>query len=404
MSDAWETLKARGFVQQVTNEGELREAFAAGPVTFYVGFDPTADSLHVGHMLPVMAMAHLQRAGHVPIAVVGGGTVMVGDPTGRTELRQMLSRETIETNKAAIKAQLRRFLVIDDVRGRMVDNADWLLPLNYIEFLRDIGRHFSVNRMLATDAYKLRLERGLSFIEFNYQLLQAYDFLVLFREHGCALQLGGDDQWANILAGSDLIRRLEGKPAHGLTLPLILTATGEKMGKTAAGAVWLDANKLAPFDFWQYWYNVDDRDVGRFLRMYTFLPLDEVTRLETLVGAGLREAKRVLANEFTTLVHGAEAAAHAEAAARAMVAGEASADLATFAVDAAPQKLVAVIADSGLAKSRGEARRLIQNGGVYLGGERVVDAEAMMAAAHVAGGVVLKVGKSRAVRLVARES
>lgn len=402
--EAFETLEARGFVQQCTDADGLRRQLAEGQVTFYVGFDPTADSLHVGHLLQIMAMAWLQRAGHRPIAVVGGGTAMVGDPSGKTELRQMLTEARIAENAQALKAQLSRFLVLDGQQGFMVDNAEWLLGLQYIPFLREIGRHFSVNRMLSAEAYKLRLEKGLSFIEFNYQLLQAYDFLELYRRHRCTLQLGGDDQWGNILAGTDLVRRLEQADVQGLTTPLLTTATGEKMGKTAKGAVWLDPGRCSPFDWYQYWLNVDDRDVGRFLRLYTFLPLDEVTRLEALQGADIREAKRVLAQQTTTLVHGEEAMRQAEAAAAAMVSGAAAADLPTHIVTdlAGDLRLVVLMADSGLTKSRGEARRLIQGGGVQLAGERVTDPEAVLAPGDLQGdGALVRVGRKRAVRLVA---
>lgn len=400
--DAFETLEARGFVQQCTDPNRVRAALNEGRVTYYVGFDPTADSLHVGHLLQAMAMSWLQRAGHRPIAVVGGGTAMVGDPSGKSELRQMLSEEDVRTNALALKRQLERFVVLDGERGLMVDNADWLLELKYIPFLREIGRHFSVNRMLSMEAYKLRLERGLSFIEFNYQLLQAYDFLELNRRHGCTLELGGDDQWGNILAGADLVRRMEQREAFGLTTPLITTASGEKMGKTAAGALWLDPARTPPFDFFQYWLNVDDRDVGRFLRLYTFLPLDRIASLDALEGAEIREAKRVLAREVTTLVHGADAAEHAEAAAAAMVEGTAAADLPTHTITSDEEtKLVVALAESGLCKSRGEARRLIAGGGVRVNNEKVDDVEYDLSPADLAdGGAVLRAGKKRAVRIV----
>ncbi|TNE90168.1 MAG: tyrosine--tRNA ligase [Deltaproteobacteria bacterium] len=401
-----DVLKARGFVQQCTGEEAVREALSSSTVTYYVGFDPTADSLHVGHLLPIMAMAHLQRGGHRPIAVVGGGTASVGDPSGKTEMRKMLSRADIDANALAMKAQIERFLVLDGDKGLMVNNADWLLELNYIGFLREIGRHFSVNRMLAAEAYKQRLERGLSFIEFNYQLLQAYDFLELFRRNGCTLQMGGDDQWGNILAGTDLTRRMEQAEVHGLTFPLITTADGKKMGKTEGGAVWLDPSKTSPFDYFQYWLNVDDRDVGRLLKLYTFLPLDRIAELEKLAGPDIREAKRVLAREQTTLVHGAEACASAEAAGHAMVEARASEDLATHAVSAedlaAGYGVIAALADSGLCKSRGEARRAIQGGGVRLDNEKVSDIEALIPADAAAGdGVVLRFGKKRVVRIIA---
>ncbi len=398
---ALETLEARGFVQQMTHEDEIREALAGEPVRFYIGFDPTADSLHAGSLVQIMAMANLQRAGHRVVALVGGGTSRVGDPSGKTELRQMMTAETIAKNSAALKSQLERFLVFDGERGVMVDNADWLMQLGYIDFLREIGRHFSVNRMLAAEAYKQRLERGLSFIEFNYQILQAYDFLALYRSHGVRLQLGGDDQWGNIVAGVDLVRRLEQSQVWGLTTPLLTTASGAKMGKTANGAVWLDADKLSPFDYWQYWYNVDDRDVGRFLKLFTFLDLERIAELESLQGAAINQAKRVLANEVTTLAHGADAAAQADAAAKAMVGGQASQEMPTHVV-VADAPLFVVLEASGLAKSRGEARRLVKGGGVRIDGDKVADAEQLVEPSALGGeGLVLRVGKKRAVRLVA---
>lgn len=397
-----ETLEARGFVQQCTDLERVREALSEAPVTYYAGFDPTAPSLHVGHLLPIMAMAWLQRAGHRAIAIVGGATAMVGDPSGKTELRRMLSDEEVQHNARAIQRQLERFLQLDGDRGLVVNNADYLLELRYIPFLRDIGRHFSVNRMLSMEAYKLRLERGLSFVEFNYQLLQSYDFLELYRRYGCTLQLGGDDQWGNIVAGVDLVRRVEQGEVHGLTTPLITTATGEKMGKTAAGAVWLDPALTPPFDFHQYWLNVDDRDVGRFLRLYTFLPLDRVEALEALEGADIREAKRVLAREVTALVHGVEAADRAEAAAAAMVAGAAAEDLPTHRIEG-PEgaKLVVALADSGLCKSRGDARRLVAGGGVRVNGAKIEDVDYVLDEADLGTeGAVLRVGKRRAVRVI----
>jgi tyrosyl-tRNA synthetase len=402
-----ETLRARGFVQQITHEDELAECLGRGasdPVTYYAGFDPTADSLHVGHLLPVMAMAWLQRGGHRPIAVVGGGTAMVGDPSGKTELRKMLTREDIGRNVLALRSQLNRFLDVSETgdggTGLLVDNGDWLLELNYIDFLRDIGREFSVNRMLAAEAYKMRLEKGLSFIEFNYQLLQSYDYLELYRRHGCTLQIGGDDQWGNIVAGVDLVRRKTGERVFGLTQPLITTASGAKMGKTAKGAVWLDPNRTPSFDFYQYWLNVEDDDVVKLLKLYTFLDLDRIAELATLTGPAIREAKRVLAQEVTTLVHGADAAREAERGAKAMVAGAASADLPTHAI-AESTLLVAVLADAGLTKSNGEGRRLIKGGGVKLDNEKVSDPETTVSPDDLGDeGLVARVGKKRAVRIV----
>ena len=396
-------LEARGFVKQVVDPEGLRARMDAGPITFYAGFDPTADSLHVGNLLPMMMMAHLQRAGHRAIVVVGGGTGMVGDPSGKTEARRLLDEAAIAHNIACQRAQLGRVLdVTDPQRGTLVNNADWLMPLNYIAFLREIGSAFSVNRMLAAEGYRQRLERGLSFIEFNYQLLQAYDFLVLHREYGCELQIGGDDQWGNILAGVDLIRRKAEAPAWALTLPLLTTATGEKMGKTHGGAVWLSAERFAPFDFYQYWLNVDDRDAVRFLRLYTFLALDEIETYASRTGAGVRETKARLAWEVTALLHGADAADRARDAAAAMTSATASSALPTLTLDPAgsPWLLAALIAEAKIEDSRSAARRTIQGGGVRLDDQRVTDPNATVSAEALGSGCVLRVGKSRAVRLV----
>ncbi len=401
--NAFDILKERGFLQQCTDETALRAAMDEGPVTFYVGFDPTGDSLHVGHLLPVMAMSWMQRAGHIPIAIVGGGTAMVGDPSGKSEMRKMLTVDDIAHNTACLKSQLEHFLVLDGTKGHMVNNADWLMGLSYIEFLRDIGRHFSVNRMLAAEAYKQRLEKGLSFIEFNYQLLQAYDFLELFRRYDCTLQMGGDDQWGNILAGTDLVRRLEATKTHGLTQPLIMTASGAKMGKTAQGAVWLDPAKLSPFDYYQYWLNVDDRDVGRFLRLYTAVDIEEIKQLESLKGADIRDAKRRLAWESCKLVHGLEQADKAASGAKAMVSAAGSDDMPTCSVtfDADRIKVYAIMQSAGLTKSNGEGRRLIKGGGVRFNGQKLTDGEATLSASELAGGdAVLRIGKKRAVRLL----
>lgn len=398
-----DTLVERGFVQQDTGLDDIRAMLNEGKVTYYTGFDPTGDSLHVGHLVPIMAMGWLQRAGHEAIAVVGGGTARVGDPSGKTEMRKMLTSEQIEHNANAMKGQLSRFLSFEEGKGRMVNNADWLCELNYIEFLRDIGRHFSVNKMLSAESYRARMKTGLSFIEFNYQLLQAYDFLELNRRYGCTLQLGGDDQWGNILAGTDLIRRVEQARAHALTQPLILTAGGAKMGKTAKGAVWLDPNKLSPFDYYQYWLNVDDRDVGRFLKLYTLLPMDEIAQLEALQGADIRDAKARLAWETTALVHGEDEANKAVEGAKAMVAGAASEELPTVEVAAAElsegKRIVELMVAAGFAKSNGAARRLIEQGGVKLDNDKVDDANAAIDALPDEG-IVLRVGKKRAARLV----
>jgi tyrosyl-tRNA synthetase len=398
-------LRARGFVQQLSDENALGALLARTSVTFYAGFDPTASSLHVGSMIPLMAMAHLARAGHRPIAVLGGGTAMVGDPSGKTELRQMLTVETIRQNRRAIEPQVRRFLGDAGERALVVDNADWLGPLNYLEFLRDVGRHFSVNRMLAAEAYRLRLEKGLSFIEFNYQILQAYDYLVLHREHGCLLQVGGDDQWGNILAGTDLIRRLCQAETYALTFPLITTAAGAKMGKTAAGAVWLAADRTSPFDFYQYFVNVDDRDVSRFLKLMTFLPMGEIERLAALAGAELRVAKQRLAYEVTAIVHGHDEAEKAQNAARAAFGGGGGELVPTHAVSAAALaaglKTVDLLAAAGLANSKSAARRLVEQGGVRLGDRKVTTVEDVVQSGEIAAdGTLLHAGKKHVRRIV----
>ena len=408
MSEAADTLhllRERGFVQQISDEAALASLLAKGSVRFYAGFDPTASSLHVGSMIPLMAMAHLARAGHKPIAVLGGGTAMVGDPSGRTELRQMMTVETIRQNRQAIEPQVRRFLADAGDSALVVDNADWLAPLNYLEFLRDIGRHFSVNRMLAAEAYRQRMEKGLSFIEFNYQILQAYDYLVLHRKFGCALQVGGDDQWGNILAGTDLIRRLHQAETYALTFPLITTAAGAKMGKTAAGAVWLAADRTSPFDFYQYFVNVDDRDVGRFLKLLTFVPIDEVHRLESAQGAELRAAKQVLALETTAIVHGKEAAQMAQEAARAAFGGGGGELVPTYALDraelAAGMKIVDLLFAAGLAASKSAARRLVEQGGVRWGERKVGSVDDKLGADEIgADGTLIHAGKKHVRRIV----
>jgi tyrosyl-tRNA synthetase len=404
-ADVLRELRERGFVQQVSDEPALASLLSRGPVTFYAGFDPTAASLHVGSMIPLMAMAHLARAGHRPIAVLGGGTAMVGDPSGRTELRQLLTVETIQDNRRAIEPQVRRFLVDAGERAVVVDNAEWLMSLKYLEFLRDIGRHFSVNRMLAAEAYRQRMEKGLSFIEFNYQILQAYDYLILHRRYGCALQVGGDDQWGNILAGTDLIRRLHQMETYALTFPLITTATGAKMGKTAAGAVWLSAERTSPFDFYQYFVNVDDRDVGRFLRLLTFLPLDEIGRLAALEGAELRVAKQALAFEATAIVHGKAEAETAQDAARAAFGGAGGELVPTHVVSAAAVasglKTVDLLAAAGLASSKSAARRLVEQGGVRLGERKVTTVEDVVQPGEIAAaGTLLHAGKKHVRRIV----
>ena len=406
MSDVLHILRERGFIQQISDESGLAALLRQGPVPYYCGFDPTAPSLHVGSMIPLMALAHLARAGHRPIAVLGGGTALVGDPSGRTELRQMLTVETIKSNRDQIEPQVRRFLGATGERALVLDNAEWLVPLNYLEFLRDIGRHFSVNRMLAAEAYRLRLEKGLSFIEFNYQLLQAYDYLVLYRRYGCVLQVGGDDQWGNILAGTDLVRRLHQAETYALTFPLITTASGAKMGKTAAGAVWLSAERTSPFDFYQYFVNVDDRDVIRFLKLLTFLPLDEIQRFAALEGAELRAAKQALAAAVTEVVHGKEEAEKAQKAAQAAFGGAGTGDLVptfpiTPAAVTAGLKIVDLLHAAGLAASKSVARRLIEQGGVKLGERKVTSVDDLIRPEEIASdGTLLHAGKKHLRRIV----
>lgn len=414
--NAYDELKERGFVAQVSDEAAVRRMLGGNAVTFYVGFDSTAFSLHAGSLVPIMAMVHLRRAGHRAIAVVGSGTTMVGDPSGKTEMRPILDESVIRAQGQAIHIQLSRYLRFDGTNAIAVDNADWLLPLPYIGFLRDIGRHFSVNRMLAAEAYKLRLEKGLSFIEFNYQLLQAYDFLTLFRKYNCTLQMGGDDQWGNILAGVDLIRRVEGGTAEALTFPLLTTASGAKMGKTAQGAVWLDKDKFSPFEFFQYWVNCDDRDVGRFLRIFTLLPLDEIARLEALKDSRINEAKRVLAFEATKITHGeleAEKARTAAAAAFLKVdhadSGISSDNIGLLPTTAVPRSRLeegispaGLFTEVGLTPSRKEAKRMIEQGGLYVNDERVDSVDRLVSVKDLGpgGGIVLKAGKKKVHRIV----
>lgn len=407
MENAYDILRERGFVQQTTHDEELRQLFAREQVTAYVGFDPTAESLHVGSLLPIMALVHIQRAGHRPIAILGGGTAMIGDPSGKTEMRQMLSREEIERNAQRIEEQIGRFLDFRGGRALALNNAEWLLDLRYIDFLREIGRHFSVNRMLAAEAYRTRLETGLSFLEFNYQVLQAYDFLVLYREYGCKLQMGGDDQWGNILAGIDLIRRVEGAETFGLTFPLVTTASGEKMGKTAAGAVWLDAERTTPYEFYQYWINIDDRDVERFLAYFTLLPMAEVRRLGSLQGADIREAKEALAFEVTKLAHGEDQARHAQVTSRAAFRREGRDFSSIPTTEISRGRLaegiwvVELFAEVGLVPSKAEARRLIQQGGAYVGEERVKEIDTYVGLDRVKNGeLLLRAGKKRYHRVV----
>lgn len=406
MTNAYDILLERGFVEQVSEEERLRQLLSETTITCYVGYDPTAASLHVGNLLSIMMLGHLQRAGHRPIALLGGGTAMIGDPSGRTELRKMLTREQIVDNGRRIQQQFSRVLDFGTGGALLIDNADWLLELNYVEFLREIGRHFSVNRMLAAEAYKTRLETGLSFLEFNYQLLQAYDFLMLYRRHGCRLQMGGNDQWGNILAGVELIRRVEGQEAFALTAPLLTTAGGQKMGKTAAGAVWLDPELMPPFDFYQYWINVDDRDVVRLLQLYTFLPLSEISRFRQVQGAELREAKSLLAFEVTKLIHGEAAARNAREAALALFSESGDgAGAPQVVMNSGLFKegigIVDLFHAAGLASSKSEARRLIQQGGAYVNRRRIESIEERVGLSDFEEGeLLLRAGKKRYQRVV----
>ena len=393
-------LKERGFIAQMTFEDELYEQLK-NPTTFYVGFDPTADSLHIGHYIPIMAMAHMQRAGHRPIALMGGGTAMIGDPSGKTDMRKMMTVETIDDNVAHIKQQMSRFLDFSEGKAIIANNGDWLRNLNFIEFMRDIGSMFSVNKMLTAECYKARMatDNGLSFLEFTYMLMQSYDFLELFKKYGCRLEMGGNDQWSNMLGGADLIRRKERESAFACTFQLLLTHDGRKMGKTEKGALWLDPNKCSPYDFYQYWRNVDDADVKKCLGLLTFLPMDEVNRLGALEGSAINEAKRVLAYEVTKNVHGEEEALKAQQAAEALFGGGATAgSVPTTTLTAADlaeeNRLLALVARCGLCKSNGEARKTMQAGGLYIGEEKITDVDFRVTPEMLDGeGLLIRKGK-----------
>lgn len=374
-------LKERGFIQQLTHEDEMIELFEKEKITFYIGFDPTADSLHVGHFLGMMVMAHMQKAGHRPVCLIGGGTTMVGDPSGKTDMRKMMTQDDIVYNGERFKKQMQRFIDFSEGKALMVNNADWLLKLNYIEFLRDIGAHFSVNRMLTAECFKQRLDKGLSFLEFNYMLMQAYDFLELNRQYNCTMQMGGDDQWSNILAGADLIRRKESKPAYGLTFTLLTTSDGRKMGKTEKGALWLDAEKTSPYTFYQYWRNIDDADVEKCLALLTFMPMDEVRRLGALKDKEINIAKKALAFEVTKLIHGAEEAEKAQQAAEALFNGAGALDnvpTVSITSNMMGMKVLDVLAATEIVPSKSEGRRLIQQGGLYIGDTKVTDIDLLL--------------------------
>jgi len=406
MMKIYEELKARGLIAQVTNEEEISKMVNEGKAIFYIGFDPTADSLHVGHFMALCLMKRLQEAGNKPIALIGGGTGMVGDPSGRSDLRQVMTVETIQHNCDCFKKQMSRFIDFSEGKALMVNNADWLLNLNYIDFLREVGPHFSVNRMLTAECYKQRMEKGLSFLEFNYMIMQSYDFYELFNRYGCNMQFGGDDQWSNMLGGTELIRRKLGKDAHAMTITLLLNSEGNKMGKTQSGAVWLDPEKTSPFDFFQYWRNIADADVLKCLRMLTFLPIEQINEMDSWEGSQLNEAKEILAYELTNLVHGKEEAERARESARALFTGGNAADMPTCELDEADFTdggidILAILQKSGLAPTRSEARRNLEQGGVTVEGEAVSDVKAVFAKEQFSGdGMIVKRGKKKFVRVI----
>ena len=402
----YEELQARGLIAQVTDEDEIKELVNTGKATFYIGFDPTADSLHVGHFMALCLMKRLQEAGNKPIALIGGGTGYIGDPSGRSDMRSMMTPETIQHNCDCFKKQMSRFIDFSEGKALMVNNADWLLDLNYIDLLREIGPHFSVNRMLTAECYKQRMEKGLSFLEFNYMIMQSYDFYMLFQKYGCNLQFGGDDQWSNMLGGTELIRRKLGKNACAMTITLLLNSEGKKMGKTQSGAVWLDPNKTSPFEFYQYWRNVADADVLKCIRMLTFLPLEEIDKMDSWEGAQLNAAKEILAFELTKLVHGEEEAQKSQEAARTLFSQGAAADMPTTELNEEDLTdgnidILSMLVKSGLVPSKSEARRAVQQGGVAVDGEKVEDIHATFAGEDMAGeGIVLKKGKKNFRRIV----
>ena len=396
----YDVLAERGFLKQVSHEEEIRELLEKEKITFYIGFDPTADSLHVGHFIALMAMSHMQKAGHRPIVLLGGGTGMVGDPSGKDEMRKMLTPEFIAHNIACFKKQMSRFIDFSDDKAIMVNNADWLLDLNYIKLLREVGVHFSVNRMLTAECFKKRLERGLSFFEFNYMIMQSYDFYHMFQTVGCNMQFGGDDQWSNMLGGTELIRRKLGKDAQAMTITLLLNSEGKKMGKTASGAVWLDPNKTTPYDFYQYWRNVGDQDVLKCIRMLTFLPLEQIDEMDKWEGSQLNRAKEILAYELTALVHGEEEAKKAEESAKALFgAGGNNANMPTSTLTDADFEngninVLSMLVATGLCPSRGEARRLVQQGGVTIDDVKVASIDESLARERFEGeGVIVRKGK-----------
>ena len=404
----YDELVARGLIAQVTDEKEIKELVNNGKATFYIGFDPTADSLHVGHFMALCLMKRLQQAGNKPIALIGGGTAMIGDPSGRTDMRQMMTKETIQHNCDCFKKQMSRFIDFSEDKALMVNNADWLLDLNYVDVLREVGAHFSVNRMLTAECYKQRMERGLSFLEFNYMIMQSYDFYALYQKYGCNMQFGGDDQWSNMLGGTELIRRKLGKDAYAMTITLLLNSEGKKMGKTQSGAVWLDPNKTSPFDFYQYWRNVADADVLKCLRMLTFLPLEQIDEMDKWEGSQLNRAKEILAYELTALVHGEEEAKKAQEGARALFSSGSAEHMPTAELTAedftdGAIDIVSLLHRSGLAASRSEGRRAVEQGGVAVDGEKITDPKAVIAQEKFDGeGVVVKKGKKNFRKVTAK--
>ena len=401
----YEELQARGLIAQVTDEPLIRDLINNGKATFYIGFDPTADSLHVGHFMALCLMKHLQEAGNKPIALIGGGTAMIGDPSGRNDMRSMMTKETINHNVECFKKQMSRFIDFSDDKALLVNNADWLLDLNYVDLLREVGPHFSVNRMLTAECYKQRMEKGLSFLEFNYMIMQSFDFYTLYQKYGCNLQFGGDDQWSNMLGGTELIRRKLGKDASAMTITLLLNSEGKKMGKTQKGAVWLDPEKTSPYEFFQYWRNVDDADVIKCLKMLTFLPLSEIEKMENWEGSQLNEAKEILAYELTALVHGKEEAEKAKESARSVFgAGDAS-NMPTATVDDDCFKdgevdLITLLVAGGLCQTRSDARRNIEQGGVTVNGEKETDFKKTYTKDNFGDGIVIKRGKKNFKKLV----
>lgn len=399
MENVFDVLVGRGYLKQFTHEEEMREILGKEKVTFYIGFDPTADSLHVGHFIAMMFMSHMQKHGHRPIALLGGGTAMIGDPSGRTDMRTMMSKETIAHNVASIKKQMEKFIDFSDGKAILENNADWLLGLNYVDFIRDIGAHFSVNRMLAAECFKSRMEAGLSFLEFNYMLMQGYDFLVLNQKHGCTMQLGGDDQWSNMIAGVELIRKKEQKQAFAMTCTLLTNSEGKKMGKTAKGALWLDPEKTSPYEFYQYWRNVDDADVEKCLSLLTFIPMDEVKKLSALEGAEINEAKKILAFEITKMIHGEEEALKAKTAAEALFGGgQDMSNVPSVEIEesALGTGLVDFLVEKGILKTKSEGRRLVQQNGLNVGDSKVTDfAMPITKELFTDGEFLVKIGKKK---------